>query len=77
MICAQQESIDVLKQMLIKLFKKKKKLKTKGSSSRAKGIEVDSSTFKSSDDEDANFEKPLTLPRRRRVQTLEVITQKG
>ena len=48
--------------MLIKLFKKKKKLKTKGPSSRAKGIEVDSSTSESSDGEDANFEKPPTLP---------------
>ena len=46
----------------IKLFKKKKKPKTKGSLSRAKGIEVDSSTSESSDGEDANFEKPLTLP---------------
>ena len=62
MICAQQESIDVLKQMLIKLFNKKKQLKTKGSSSQEKGIEVDSSTSESSDGEDANFEKPPTLP---------------
>jgi len=62
MIRVQQESIDVLKQMLAKLFKKKKKPKTKGSSSRAKGIKVDSSTSKSSDDEDDNFEKPPAPP---------------
>jgi len=48
--------------MLIKLFKQKKKPKTKGASSRAKGIEVDSSTSKNYDGEDANFEKPPTLP---------------
>ena len=47
--------------MLTKLFKKKKS-KTKGSSSWAKGIEVDSSTSESSDGEDANFEKSPTLP---------------
>jgi len=39
--------------MLITLFKKKKP-KTKGSSSRAKGIKVDSSTSESSDDENVN-----------------------
>ena len=63
MIRAQQKSIDVLKQMLIKLLKKKKKPKTKGFSSRAKGIEVNSSASEGSDGEDANFEKPPTPPR--------------
>ena len=77
MICAQQESIDVLKQMLIKLFKKKKKLKTKGPSSRAKGIKVDNSTS------EVLMVRMLTLRnhqlhlRRRRVQMLEAITQRG
>ena len=62
MIHAQQEFVDVLKQMLTKLFKKKKKPKTKGSSSRTKGIKVDSYTSESSDGEDANFEKLPTPP---------------
>ena len=76
MIRAQQESIDVLKQMLTKLFKKKKP-KTKGSSSRAKGIKVDSSTSESSDGEMLTLRKHQLYLRRRRVQTLEVIIQRG
>ena len=63
MICAQQESIDVCKQMLTKLLKKKKKPKTKRLLSRAKGIEVDSSASEGSDGEDANFEKPPIPPK--------------
>jgi len=62
MICVQQESIDILKQLLTKLLKKKKKPKNKGSSSQAKGIEIDSSVSEGFDGEDANFEKPPTPP---------------
>jgi len=45
--------------MLTKLLKKKPKTR---SSSRAKGIEVDSSASEGSDGKDANFEKPPTPP---------------